>query len=308
MSMYTRKQLEQFERQSHWTHSMARSLAACGLPVEPTCFPVGPSECRGHGPCDAAGKRPRRSGYKETGRSQQTPDEAAALVTQHYPCNIAIVTGPTLVIFEADSPEADEELLTLGGPALLATPTRLGRPGRGRGYLLRCQAPLGNAAKLGFSGAIDRRGDGGIFIAPGSMHSTGYWYSWAPGRAPWEHQLADVPSSLLALRSSPKQTTSMSFSDNELHELASQVTPYLSPSVNRVRASYRKVAQLWAGEGKRRGDTSASGLDFSLARELIQRGVNPLEVACALAARTDSASADGTYCARTALAAVRGAR
>ena len=97
-----------------------------------------------------------------------------------------------------------------------------GRAMRGRHLFYKCdenEALIGNLKRAGLNG-IDIKHNGYVLIAP-SRHFSGVCYEWAPGRAPWEIEMAQAPEELLqALRKKGrKSTTSLgegdwSFLDN----------------------------------------------------------------------------------------------
>jgi putative DNA primase/helicase len=77
-----------------------------------------------------------------------------------------------------------------------------GKSSRGRHLFYRCdesEALVGNLKKSGLNG-IDIKHNGYVLIAP-SRHFSGVCYDWAPGKAPWEIEMAVAPEELLmALR------------------------------------------------------------------------------------------------------------
>ena len=91
-----------------------------------------------------------------------------------------------------------------------------GKAMRGRHLFYKCdenEALIGNLKKAGLNG-IDIKHNGYVLIAP-SRHFSGVCYEWAPGRAPWEIEMAVAPEELLqALRKKGrKSTTSLSEGD-----------------------------------------------------------------------------------------------
>jgi P4 family phage/plasmid primase-like protien len=82
-----------------------------------------------------------------------------------------------------------------------------GKSIRGRHLFYRCspdEALVGNLKKAGLGG-IDIKHNGYVLIAP-SRHFSGVCYDWAPGKAPWEIEIAEAPEELLAsLRKRSKQ-------------------------------------------------------------------------------------------------------
>jgi len=74
-----------------------------------------------------------------------------------------------------------------------------GRSVRGRHLFYKCdqsEGLVGNLKKSGLGG-IDIKHNGYVLIAP-SRHFSGVCYDWAPGKAPWEIEIAEAPEELLA--------------------------------------------------------------------------------------------------------------
>lgn len=82
-----------------------------------------------------------------------------------------------------------------------------------------------------------------------------------------------------------------------------QLRGALPSRVASLIASSLLVRQLWYGE-KRTGDTTRSGCDFAVARELLRLGVRPEDVMAALPLRPDVRSRRDDYVRRTVLAAL----
>lgn len=90
-----------------------------------------------------------------------------------------------------------------------------GKPARGRHLIYKCNPNekfMGTPKKLGLDG-IDIKHNGYVLIAP-SRHISGVNYTWKPGHAPWEMEIAEAPEELLAIlrmrnpRSGPGGSTS----------------------------------------------------------------------------------------------------
>ena len=79
---------------------------------------------------------------------------------------------------------------------------------RGRHLFYKCdenEALVGNLKKAGLNG-IDIKHNGYVLIAP-SRHFSGVCYEWAPGKAPWEIEIAHAPEELLvSLRKRGRKT------------------------------------------------------------------------------------------------------
>lgn len=73
-----------------------------------------------------------------------------------------------------------------------------GKSVRGRHLFYKCaqdEQLVGNLKKSGLNG-IDIKHNGYVLIAP-SRHFSGVCYDWAPGKAPWEIEIAEAPEELL---------------------------------------------------------------------------------------------------------------
>ena len=285
----------------------AAKLFTLGIPVIPLCqaLPGGGCTAAAHTvPCPDAGKRPLLAGYPAMAKQLPPWDHVLGFLKKFFPCNLGIVVPVGLVVVEADSPVAEVEITTLAGGVAEFAPTRERRPGRGRGWLFRISAgvSLPPRTHLGASASIDVLAAGSIFVVPPSVHRTGHAYAWVPGRAPWEVVPPVLPPGLLKLVMEGARPASVNPSATVDCET---FTPQVSSRVAFLLASRRKLARLWIGEGKDRGDTSRSGMDYSLAAELHAAGVSIQEIAEAIAARPDAHRSDGDYALKTALKASR---
>ena len=251
-----------------------------------------------HRICTRAGKRPLVTGYSRYALAPPNIDDLVALTSRIWPVNVGIVTGNRVVVVEADSPEADAEILGLGAVAL-KTPIRQARPGRGRAWLFRLPGDqlLANRAHLGNSGAIDVRAAGGVLVVPPSHHVTGHRYRWE--LPPWGHELAMIPAPLLALvRKVPIPRASR-------RSRSEGLSPAVSSHVRSLLEAHLVLTRLWRGEDKQGADLSASGYDFSLALHLLRLRVPPGEVAAAVAARPGAHRHDIAYADLTVANAAR---
>lgn len=282
--------------------SDAERLLDLGLPVVPLCQPTAGGGCSApshQDSCRDPGKRPLVAGYRSMALQLPTWEQASGVLMKFFPCNLGIVVPAGIVVVEADSPTAEEEISLLAGGETERAPTRERRPGRGRGWLFRL--PPGTnilpRTHLGASEAIDVLPSGSIFVVPPSVHRSGHTYAWVSGREPWETAMPLLPAALLGLAMEGARAPTQASGDLVL---GATFAPQVSSRVAFLLKSRRRLAALWNGEGKTSGDTSSSGIDFSLAIELRAAGVPVLEVAEALAARPGAHSSARTYCMTTA--------
>lgn len=116
---------------------------------------------------------------------------------------VGIVTGPVsgLVVLDVDpangGAESQRELEARHG---MLPPTIEVRTGGGGWHLYFAQPPGEPAVRndAALAPGIDVRGEGGLVVAPPSVHASGHLYGWRVGRAPDEVALAALPGWLLA--------------------------------------------------------------------------------------------------------------
>jgi len=109
--------------------------------------------------------------WKEFQKRMPVEEEIRQWWTRWPDANAAIVTGPEIIVIDADRPEAIEWVES----TLTRTPWRVDtRPGRRHYYYATGgETPLSSAT---LPGGIDIRGRGGYAVAPGSTHPDGYTY------------------------------------------------------------------------------------------------------------------------------------
>ena len=117
--------------------------------------------------------------------------------------NVAIVTGALsgLVVLDIDPAHGGEE-------SLAAIENRHGRlrntveaeTGGGGGHLYFTHPGGEVRNRAGMAPGLDLRGDGGMIIAPPSIHPSGKTYRWREGRSPDEIDLATPPMWILEPR------------------------------------------------------------------------------------------------------------
>jgi hypothetical protein len=216
------------------------------------------------------------------------------LLVECWPINIGVVTGGSVIVVEADSQQAEDELERLAKKVLRTTPTRERRDGRGRAYLFVGDRLVANRAHLGESKAIDVRGVGGLLVLPPSVHMTGHRYKWV--RAPWDMPLAQIPDPLMRLLETPPRTRVLS--------IDKPVNPGISRRVQSLLAARSYLQKLFRGEGKLRGDESASGYDYALAYGLAKAGVPADEIEATIASRADGKERPDRYIHLTVTTAI----
>jgi hypothetical protein len=177
----------------------ALKLAALGWRVFP-CHTIidGTCTCPKQGECARPGKHPLTT----RGRNDATTDEETLVRwwTEAPPANLGVATGIDAGLFMV-GPDGDEgcrqlaELEARFGP-LPRTPQAVSGSRTGRHYYFALPSGVVVENARNHRGLkIDVRGNGGLFIAPPSLHASGGVYEWI--LPPWEVPLAVPPRWLI---------------------------------------------------------------------------------------------------------------
>lgn len=160
-----------------------------GLSVIPVCAPTARS--------DKPGKKPLFP-WTEFQHAHADETTVAKWALTYPDCNVAVVTGKVsgVVVVDCDSPLAEQGFRSLGD----VPETWMVRTGKGSHFYFQWPGfKLSNATnkfKEQFPN-IDIRGDGGIVVAPPSVHPNGTAYEWI--NHPDEYLLKPLPPWLLDL-------------------------------------------------------------------------------------------------------------
>jgi len=185
------------------------------------------------------GKRPILKAWQSLPR--ESLEEALSWASKG---NVGLRTGRVsgIVVVDVD-PGADVSDLDL-------PPTLRVNTGRAGGYHLyyRYAEAVGNSNGKKLGAHIDFKGDGGQVVFPGSAHpDTGKTYEWAEGCAPWEAELADLPSHILerikGRSHRPPAGPRESVSKRNVAESMDRRTSKAEKSANNHAKPYVRVAQ-----------------------------------------------------------------
>jgi hypothetical protein len=151
-------------------------------------------------PVEPRGKRPTVAWLEFQHRSP-TEREVAQWFGRRRDANLAIVTGAVsgLMVLDVDprhGGDASLAALEAGHDALPRTVEAITGGGGRHCYFEHPGGTVPN--RVGIAPGIDLRGDGGVVVAPPSVHSSGRRYAWALGRAPDQAPLAPLPPWVLA--------------------------------------------------------------------------------------------------------------
>jgi hypothetical protein len=197
-------------------------------------------------PIEPHGKRPLVA-WLEFQHRLPTPEEVARWFRRRD-ANVGVVTGAVsnLVVLDVDPQHGGEDSLAAlqaqHGPLPRTVEATTGGGGR-HCYFAHPGGHVPN--RIGIAPGLDLRGDGGLVVAPPSVHPSGRPYTWVPRGSPDELPLAPIPRWLLGAAQPP------------------------GPHAGHAIAEWRALVRDGVEEG-RRNNTIAS-----LAGHLLWHGVDP---------------------------------
>jgi hypothetical protein len=150
-------------------------------------------------PIEPQGKRPLVR-WQAFQKRVPTPAEIAAWFERWPDANVGIVTGHAsgLVVVDVDPRHGGAETLAALEASHGALPASVESQTGGGGRHLYFAHPGGVVRnRVGLAPGIDLRGDGGVVVAPPSLHASGRRYRWRDGHRPEDVALADAPPWLL---------------------------------------------------------------------------------------------------------------
>lgn len=182
-------------------HDQALELLSYNLALIPVAWPIkGGCGC-GKPDCKASGKHPLIPDWPN--KWTQDINQIDKWLRRWPNMNMGIVTGyPSgVVVLDVDGPEGAESLRKLEGKyGPLPDTWEAITGGGGRHICFKCLAnvsELKNAVK--FLPGLDIRADGGMVVAPGSLHASGAFYEWELLHHPAEVELTEMPDWLFTI-------------------------------------------------------------------------------------------------------------
>jgi hypothetical protein len=130
-----------------------------------------------------------------------TPAEIEAWWARWPDANVGVVTGwvSALVVLDIDPRHEGETTLAVLEDRHARLPDTVTSATGGGGRHLWFAHPSHLVPSRPLGPGIDLKAEGGMVVAPGSVHASGGAYRWLPGRAPDEHVLAPLPDWLEGL-------------------------------------------------------------------------------------------------------------
>lgn len=158
---------------------VALAYAKLGIPVLPLHHPVG-SDCScGADTCRNSGKHPR---IARGSRGASTKSVWVRDWWWRWPAsNIGLATGHVVDVIDADGPAGLQAISDLAAAGRLPEVLAWASTGRGAHAYVRA---TGGGNAIGVVPGLDYRGEGGLVVAPPSVHRSGANYMWGPVALP----------------------------------------------------------------------------------------------------------------------------
>jgi replicative DNA helicase len=203
-------------------------------------------------------KQPLLPGWKEYQTRLPTKEEVNHWFTLNPDANIGIITGKVsnVVVFDVDSPEADQYAEEQGG----FPKTARVKTGKGDHYYVRHPGfHVNNQVKKKLDNIeekldLDVRGDGGYVVAPPSIHGSGRQYAWEEGHSIFQ---IDPPPCDEWKIEYLKKVNLANEKSKEKHKKEATTSPPKQESVNVTKQSdsgkidFTKILSEGSAEGER---------------------------------------------------------
>lgn len=180
--------------------SRAAAYARRGWSVVPLHTPAAARCSCGRADCPAAGKHPRIP-WQELMRRRASVDEVAAWWRRWPDANVGVVTGRVsgTVVVDVDPRHDGTASLDALAERFGALPATIVSRTGGGGAHLWLAAPGEPVPTAEIAPGVELKAEGGLVVAPPSLHPSGRRYRWEDGRAPDEIAAAALPGWVAAL-------------------------------------------------------------------------------------------------------------
>lgn len=159
-------------------------------------------------PCDSPGKHPRTK-WKSRSTKRLSKEQLKTWWKKYPNSNVGIVTGKIsgIAVLDIDGEEGVESLRKMGIELkdLPVTPTA--RTGGG-GYHFIFKMSSSAKTRAGILPNVDIRAEGGMIVAPPSLHLSGNNYTWIPQKAFGEVEIAEFDFSQIKKKKTIKKKRS----------------------------------------------------------------------------------------------------
>jgi putative DNA primase/helicase len=227
-------------------HDAALTYAARGWPVLPLHTPTANAGCSCRRDCSHPGKHPRVRSGKDHAAGSTDPRQITKWWRKWPDANVGIVTGAPsgLVVLDCDPRNGGDESLKawrLAHGDLPVTPTSQTGGGGSHRFLAH---PGGEIRIKNIAPGLDIKADGGIIVAPPSLHASGSRYQWEASLSPIDVDPAAVPEGLASLLRPPVRTAA---APSHVALLNGNEAPLRRYAEGAARRSYAAVTEAPVG-------------------------------------------------------------
>lgn len=145
--------------------------------------------------CTNSGKHPIFSGWKTKATTYE--DEILAEFKKYPYANIGFATGESFFVVDIDIGHGGYESLKPYGKLRDTVSVKTGGGGSHHYYKIPKGIKVPN--RVAILPGVDIRSDGGLVVAPGSIHISGAHYDWMPGCSPFEIEMMEPDGWLIDL-------------------------------------------------------------------------------------------------------------
>ncbi|WP_139905476.1 DUF927 domain-containing protein [Clostridium thermarum] len=135
---------------------------------------AGNCTCSKGADCKSSGKHPIYSNWMK--KATTSEEEIIAEFKKHPNANIGFATGDNYFVLDVDIEHGGYESLKEYGELRKTLSVRTGSGGSHHYYLIPKGVTIPN--KVGILKGVDIRANGGLVVAPGSIHKSGNYYEW----------------------------------------------------------------------------------------------------------------------------------
>ena len=184
----------------------ALAYAERGWSVVPGNNPTASGGCTcGKAGCSGPGKHPRLDFWKPFQEQPATIERIEAWWGTWPDANVCVLTGRVsdLLVLDVDGPDGVQSLADAGHSVESLPITLTATTGKGHHYYFRMPSGVAVKNAVGLLPKVDIRADGGLVIAPPSIHANGNHYEWCNSES-----VANAPTWLIDLLAEADKSSS----------------------------------------------------------------------------------------------------
>ncbi len=219
--------------------------------------------------CTNSGKHPIFSGWKTKATAYE--DEVLAEFKKYPYANIGFATGESFFVVDIDMGHGGYESLKPYGKLRNTVSVKTGGGGSHHYYKIPKGIKVPN--RVAILPGVDIRSDGGLVVAPGSIHISGAHYEWMPGCSPFEIEMVEPDGWLINLINNANQNKSTIYEKHECIEEGSRniVMTSIAGTLRRRGLSYEAILAALSVENENRCNPPLESHELEIISKSISR-------------------------------------